>query len=256
VKNQQPVDGAVDSKPYYNLGTHFLWIGDRTRQLDHAHVEYCRGIVNPIGIKVGPTTDPAELVALIRVLWPEPAAAPGKIVLISRFGASVVSDKLPALIKAVQGAAFAAPIVWTCDPMHGNTRVTSTGLKTREFDDIVAELRYVPPCMCVVCWHRINVAVSACQYLVLCVASLAGIMRQYSPCRLTFEVHRACGSKLGGCHFELTGENVTECTGGPEKLLEHDLPRRYTTYCDPRLNYAQSTCYTLTILKVMMLHRC
>lgn len=129
---------------YYNLGTHFLWIGDRTRQLDHAHVEYCRGIANPVGVKVGPSSDPAELVALIARLWPHPAAQPGKIVLITRFGAGAVREKLPAVIAAVRGARFAAPVVWVCDPMHGNTRlVAGSGLKTREFDDILTELRCV-----------------------------------------------------------------------------------------------------------------
>jgi 3-deoxy-D-arabino-heptulosonate 7-phosphate (DAHP) synthase class II len=182
---------------YYNLGTHFLWIGDRTRQIDHGHIEYFRGIANPIGIKLGPTSDPNEIVELIKRLWPDPAGWPGKIVLISRLGAAGVRDKLPAFIRAVQAAKFASPVVWVCDPMHGNTRVTSNGFKTREFDDILAELKH------------------------------------------TFEVHAEMGSRLGGCHFELTGENVTECTGGPEKLLEGDLPLRYTTYCDPRLNYAQ-----------------
>lgn len=206
-------DAAASPPPapaYYNLGTHFLWIGDRTRQLDHAHVEYCRGIANPVGIKVGPTSDPAELVSLIARLWPAPAAAPGKIVLITRMGASAVADKLPAVIRAVHGAAFGAPVVWVCDPMHGNTRVVSgSGLKTREFDDILAEIR------------------------------------------ATFEVHRAEGSRLGGVHFELTGENVTECTGGPEKLLEHHLPRRYTTLCDPRLNYAQSMEVSFLINRIL-----
>lgn len=146
---------------------------------------------------MGPSSDPGELVRLIRVLWPRPRAQRGRIVLITRLGAGQVRAKLPAIIRAVQDAAFGAPVVWTCDPMHGNTRVTGSGIKTRDFDDILSELRD------------------------------------------TFEVHRELGSRLGGCHVELTGENVTECTGGPEKLLEHDLPRRYTTYCDPRLNYAQ-----------------
>jgi hypothetical protein len=188
---------AAASPLWYNLGTHFLWIGDRTRQLDHAHVEYFRGVQNPVGIKAGPSSDPAELVALIRRLWPNPRAAPGKIVLITRMGAGSVRAKLPALVRAVQEAGFTSPVVWTCDPMHGNTRVSSNNYKTRDFDDILAELKH------------------------------------------TFEVHRELGSRLGGVHFELTGENVTECTGGPEKLLESDLPHRYTTYCDPRLNYAQ-----------------
>jgi len=183
---------------FYNLGTHFLWIGDRTRQLDHAHVEYFRGIANPVGIKVGPSSDPEELVAVIRRLWPDPAAAPGKIVLITRMGAGAVLAKLPAILRAVQAAGLTSRPVWVCDPMHGNTRNSSNGFKTREFDDILGELKH------------------------------------------TFAVHRECGSHLGGVHFELTGENVTECTGGPERLLEADLPLRYTTYCDPRLNYAQS----------------
>lgn len=123
---------------WYNLGTHFLWIGDRTRQIDHAHIEYMRGIVNPVGIKVGPTSDPDEMVRIIRVLWPKPRAQRGKIVIITRLGAGQVRAKLPAIIRAVQEAHLGAPVVWTCDPMHGNTRVTSTGIKTRDFDDILA----------------------------------------------------------------------------------------------------------------------
>ena len=182
---------------WYNLGTHFLWIGDRTRQIDHAHIEYFRGIQNPVGIKAGPTSDPNEIVAIIHRLWPNPRALPGKIVIITRMGANNVRSKLPALITAIYNAGFTSPVVWTCDPMHGNTRVSSNNYKTRDFDDILAELKH------------------------------------------TFEIHREMGSRLGGVHFELTGENVTECTGGPEKILESDLPHRYTTYCDPRLNYAQ-----------------
>ena len=126
---------------YYNLGTHFLWIGDRTRQLDHAHVEYMRGIENPVGVKAGPSSDPAELVAVIRRLWPDPAAAPGKIVIITRLGATGVYAALPKLITAVREAAFTSPVVWVCDPMHGNGKVSSSGLKTREFDDILTELK-------------------------------------------------------------------------------------------------------------------
>jgi 3-deoxy-D-arabino-heptulosonate 7-phosphate (DAHP) synthase class II len=132
---------AARSALWYNLGTHFLWIGDRTRQIDHAHIEYFRGIQNPVGIKAGPSSDPAELVALIRRLWPNPKAAPGKIVLITRMGASNVRSKLPGLISAVQAADFSSPVVWTCDPMHGNTKVSSNNYKTREFDDILAELK-------------------------------------------------------------------------------------------------------------------
>ena len=183
----------VDDR-YYNLGAHMLWIGDRTRQLDGAHVEYFRGIENPIGVKVGPTMEPDELVELIHKLEPENRA--GRITLISRQGADGVRDKLPGLIRAVQKAG--CQVVWSCDPMHGNTTPTSTGLKTRNFDKILEELR------------------------------------------TTFDVHHEQKSHLGGVHFELTGQNVTECTGGPEELSEEDLPSNYETHCDPRLNYAQS----------------
>lgn len=179
---------------YYNLGAHMLWIGDRTRQLDGAHVEYFRGIQNPIGVKVGPSMEPAELVELIEVL--EPENRQGRVTLISRQGAQGVRDKLPELIRAVQKAD--RKVVWSCDPMHGNTTPTASGLKTRNFDNILTELK------------------------------------------TTFDVHQEEKSHLGGVHFELTGENVTECTGGPEELSEEDLPRQYDTHCDPRLNYAQS----------------
>lgn len=186
----------VDGK-YYNLGAHFLWIGDRTRQLDHAHVEYFRGIENPIGIKVGPSSKPEEIVELVKMLWPEPAAQPGRITLITRMGSEKVTEFLPSIVKAVADANL--PVVWQCDPMHGNTSTSKpSGLKTRDLDKILKELR------------------------------------------VTFEVHKSLGTKLGGVHLELTGENVTECTGGPEMLTEENLPERYTTYCDPRLNYAQS----------------
>lgn len=129
------------SVAYYNLGTHFLWIGDRTRQLDHAHVEYFRGVANPVGIKAGPSSDPAEMVAVIRHLWPDPASAPGKIVIITRMGTANVRSKLPPLIRAVQEAGFTSRPVWVCDPMHGNTKNSSNGFKTREFDDILTELK-------------------------------------------------------------------------------------------------------------------
>ncbi len=188
---------SSSSRRWYNLGAHFLWIGDRTRALDGAHIEYFRGIANPIGVKVGPSMKRAELVPLIRMLWPSPEEQPGKIVLITRLGAGRVRELLPPFIRAVQAARL--PVVWTCDPMHGNTRKSSvTGLKTRDFADVVSELRD------------------------------------------TFEVHRELGSRLGGVHFELTGEDVTECTGGPSRVAEEDLPLRYMTHCDPRLNYAQS----------------
>jgi 3-deoxy-7-phosphoheptulonate synthase len=138
-----PAAPSAPAPPFYNLGTHFLWIGDRTRQLDHAHVEYMRGVANPVGVKAGPTSDPAELVAVIRALWPQPAAAPGKIVIITRLGAAGVRTALPRLIAAVRDANFGSPVVWVCDPMHGNTRVTASGYKTRDFDDILSELKCV-----------------------------------------------------------------------------------------------------------------
>lgn len=181
---------------HYNTGAHFLWIGDRTRQLDHAHAEYFRGISNPIGLKVGPSTKPAELVELIHLLWPDPEAVPGKITLITRFGANNVQKMLPPVLKAVQQAGL--PVVWISDPMHGNTTTSQDGYKTRSFDNVLKE---VEECI---------------------------------------NVHTKMNSFLAGVHFELTGDNVTECTGGPENLTERDLPLRYTSLCDPRLNYAQS----------------
>jgi len=156
---------------------------------------YFRGIVNPVGVKVGPSTVPSELVALIQRLDPPPHI-PGKVTLITRFGAEKVATMLPPIIKAVQAAAL--PVVWICDAVHGNTFKSSNGYKFRPFDAVIKELT------------------------------------------LCFEAHTSCGSRMGGVHLELTGDNVTECVGGPQDLAEADLPLRYTTYCDPRLNYAQS----------------
>jgi 3-deoxy-7-phosphoheptulonate synthase len=181
---------------WFNLGAHTLWIGDRTRQLDGAHVEYFRGLENPIGVKIGPSLAPDDLVALLAAL--EPADRPGRVTLISRLGAGGgVSSRLPGFIEAVR-VSGRRHALWSCDPMHGNTVKTASGLKTRHFDSVLAELRE------------------------------------------TFAVHAACGSRLGGVHFELTGDDVTECVGGPQKLSEADLARCYETGCDPRLNYAQS----------------
>ena len=179
---------------YYNLGAHMLWIGDRTRFADSAHVEYCRGISNPLGIKLGPDTDPEELAGLLAVL--NPLEEPGRISLITRLGADHVDSRLPPLIDAVSKSG--SPVAWICDPMHGNTTVTKGSLKTRNFQDIMEELRR------------------------------------------TFAVHRSSGTSPAGVHFELTGDNVTECTGGAGNLRDEDLISNYQTYCDPRLNYAQS----------------
>ncbi|KJE91825.1 phospho-2-dehydro-3-deoxyheptonate aldolase [Capsaspora owczarzaki ATCC 30864] len=179
---------------FYNVGTHFLWIGDRTRQLDHGHVEYFRGISNPIGVKVGPSTQPNELVELIRTL--NPCEIPGKVSLITRYGCDKIQSSLPAHIAAVQAAGI--KVAWICDPMHGNTESTASGLKTRNFDKILKELS------------------------------------------LAFEIHQQHGRQLNGVHFELTGDTVTECTGGSVNLVEEDLSRNYQSFCDPRLNYEQS----------------
>jgi len=179
---------------FFDLSAHFVWIGDRTRQLDHAHVEFLRGIANPIGIKMGPSFDPASLASLVLTLNPE--NSPGKIVLITRLGAQRVVKFLPKFVQAAKEAQL--NVIWCCDPMHGNTTLSKSGFKTRLFENIFGEI----------------------------VATL--------------QVHRELGSRLGGLHLELTGEDVTECIGGPQDIGDHDLHHRYTTYCDPRLNYAQS----------------
>lgn len=185
-----------DGRAYYNTSAHFLWIGDRTRQIDGAHVEYFRGIENPIGVKVGPTTSASDLLALLRTL--NPSVEVGKITLITRYGASKVRQLLPAHIRTVEESEYAHSVVWQCDPMHGNTKSTSTGIKTRQFADIFSELQE------------------------------------------TLAIHKEEGSYLGGVHLELTGDAVTECTGGSEGLGEDDLSLNYTSFCDPRLNEKQA----------------
>lgn len=194
-----PYEEAFTVRPprraeHYNLGAHFLWIGERTRQLGGAHVEYFRGLANPIGVKIGSGCAPEELVRLIEVL--DPRDEPGRLTVITRYGAHQIADHLPRHIHAVQAAG--RRVLWSCDPMHGNGRTTDRDIKTRDFSQILAELE------------------------------------------LAFTIHRAEGSRLGGVHFELTGDDVTECVGGSQALSEADLPRAYTTGCDPRLNYAQS----------------
>jgi 3-deoxy-7-phosphoheptulonate synthase len=179
---------------WYNLTTHFPWIGMRTAALDGAHIEYFRGIANPMGVKVGPGMTAEWLQQLIAVL--NPRNEPGRLTLIHRFGARAIEDHLPGLITAVRQTG--SPVLWVCDPMHGNTESTADGTKTRRFDNIVAELESA------------------------------------------FRIHQAMGSYLGGVHLELTGENVTECTGGARGLTDGDLARAYKTTVDPRLNYEQA----------------
>lgn len=173
---------------------HMIWIGDRTRQPDGAHVEFCRGVQNPIGLKCGPTTTADDLKVLMEKLNPENEA--GRLTLIARFGAGSVGDHLPRLIQTVQEEG--ANVVWSCDPMHGNTIKSSTGYKTRPFDSVLREVREF------------------------------------------FQVHRSEGTVPGGVHFEMTGKNVTECTGGVHAVTDEDLSDRYHTACDPRLNASQS----------------
>ena len=182
------------SGDWYATSGHLVWIGDRTRQPDHAHVEYFRGIKNPIGMKCGPSLDPDELLKLTDILNPE--NEPGRLTLICRFGNENVEKHLPALIRAVEREG--KKVVWSCDPMHGNTIKAATGFKTRPFDRILGE-----------------------------VVSF-------------FDVHRAEGTHPGGIHVEMTGKNVTECTGGAVAIGDDDLSDRYHTHCDPRLNADQA----------------
>ena len=190
---------------WYNLSAHMLWIGDRTRQLEGAHVEYFRGVANPVGIKIGPTSQAADTVALIRAI--NPLNEPGRIVLITRFGNDKAPVLLPPTIAAVREAGL--DVLWSVDPMHGNVIKTSADIKTRDFGAILGEIRQ------------------------------------------TFAAHKSSGSILGGVHFELTGDSVTECTGGSEGLQESDLTRNYETYCDPRLNYSQSLEMAFLISSIM-----
>lgn len=179
---------------WYATSGHMVWIGDRTRQPDHAHVEYCRGIRNPIGLKCGPSLKADELLKLIDILNPD--NEPGRLTLIGRFGAEKVGEHLPALIRAVQREGKI--VVWSCDPMHGNTITAANGYKTRPFDRILFEVKEF------------------------------------------FTIHQAEGTYAGGVHLEMTGQDVTECTGGARAITDADLNDRYHTFCDPRLNAEQS----------------
>ncbi|HET8551083.1 MAG TPA: 3-deoxy-7-phosphoheptulonate synthase class II [Gammaproteobacteria bacterium] len=179
---------------WYNTSAHFPWIGMRTADLNGAHVEYFRGIANPISVKVGPTAKPEAILRLIDVLDPE--AEPGRLTLTHRFGASQIREGLPPLLRAIRKSG--RRVLWICDPMHGNTETTASGIKTRRFDNILHELE------------------------------------------AAFELHAENGSVLGGVHFEMTGEDVTECTGGARGLTDADLNRAYKSEVDPRLNYEQA----------------
>lgn len=187
-------DTITNEKDWYATSAHMIWIGDRTRQPDGAHVEYMRGIANPIGLKCGPSLDPDELVRLIETLNPD--NVPGRLTLIARMGADKVRAGLPPLLKAVK--ASGAKVVWCCDPMHGNTIKASSGYKTRRVNDVMSEVQGF------------------------------------------FDAHDEIGTYPGGVHFEMTGQNVTECVGGVVDVTEARLGDRYHTHCDPRLNGAQA----------------
>lgn len=194
---------------YYDCSAHFLWIGDRTRQVDGAHVEFLRGVDNPIGIKVGPTTDPQELIQLLERLNPQ--NEPGRITLISRMGHAKVRELLPPIVENVRASGRC--VTWLCDPMHGNTTTASNKLKTRSFKNVMDEI--------------------------------IGF----------FEVFNQAGLPAGGIHLEMTGQDVTECTGGSRCLTEEDLVRRYETFCDPRLNAEQSLEIAFTLTETLIKNR-
>ena len=179
---------------YHDTSAHFVWIGDRTRQIDGGHVEFCRGIENPIGIKCGPTSKADENAKICEKI--NPKNEKGKITLISRYGHDKVGKFLPKLIRGIKKEGL--NVIWSCDPMHGNTLVSTTGFKTRPFNNVVNEVKNV------------------------------------------FEVHQSEGSYAGGLHIEMTGQNVTECTGGAKNISDQDLSSRYHTHCDPRLNEDQA----------------
>lgn len=178
----------------YDVSGHFIWIGERTRQLDGAHVDFASKVRNPIGIKIGPKTTVEDVLALIDRL--DPQREPGRITLITRMGAGKIREVLPAIVDGVTKSG--AKVLWVCDPMHGNTYEAPSGYKTRNFDEVMDEVKGF------------------------------------------FEVHKALGTHPGGVHIELTGDDVTECVGGGEKISEDDLANRYETACDPRLNHSQS----------------
>ena len=195
---------------YYATSAHMLWIGDRTRDPNEAHVEFLRGVANPIGCKVGPSMTPDTLLRVIDTLNPENEE--GRLTLISRMGSTKVGEFLPPLVRAVKESG--KNVVWSCDPMHGNTIKSPNGYKTRKFTDILAEVRQF------------------------------------------FAIHKAEGTYAGGVHFEMTGQDVTECLGGAQAISELDLSDRYHTHCDPRLNASQSLELAFLIAETLKKQKC
>jgi 3-deoxy-7-phosphoheptulonate synthase len=192
----------------YDVSAHFVWIGERTRQLDGAHMDFASKIQNPIGIKLGPKSTVEDALAMIKKL--NPTNEPGRLTFITRMGASLIREKLPPLVKAVTDSG--AKVLWVCDPMHGNTYEAPSGYKTRKFDDVLNEVQGF------------------------------------------FEVHKALGTHPGGIHIELTGDDVTECVGGGEQILESDLATRYESACDPRLNHTQSLELAFLVAEMLRDH--
>ena len=197
---------TLTGKPY-DCSAHMVWIGERTRQLDHAHVEFFRGIHNPIGVKVGPSMQEDELIRLIDAL--NPLNDPGRLTLITRMGADNLADNLPRLLRKVK--AEGRHVVWSSDPMHGNTFSASSGYKTRNFDAILKEIKQF------------------------------------------FQAHEAEGTHAGGIHLEMTGQHVTECTGGAYEISDEDLAQAYKTQCDPRLNADQVKWHSWWLIICVML---
>jgi 3-deoxy-7-phosphoheptulonate synthase len=209
--NYEQAMTRVDSTSgdWYDTSAHMVWIGDRTRQLDHGHVEFMRGIANPVAFKAGPTLDPDGMMRLIDILNPEDEA--GRLTIISRMGADGVEEGLPKLVRRIKSEG--RKVVWVCDPMHGNTIKSGTGYKTRPFDYILGEVRGF------------------------------------------FNVHHAEGTYAGGVHFEMTGQDVTECTGGAQAITEANLSDRYHTHCDPRLNAKQSLELAFLLAEILKENR-
>jgi 3-deoxy-7-phosphoheptulonate synthase len=199
---------STTGDPYATSG-HMIWIGDRTRQPDGAHVEYARGVRNPLGLKCGPSLKPDDLIRLIDIL--DPAQEPGRLTLICRFGADRIEASLPPLIRAVEREG--RKVLWSCDPMHGNTIKAAGGYKTRPFERVVGEIRSF------------------------------------------FSIHKGEGTHAGGVHLEMTGKNVTECTGGARAISEADLRDRYHTYCDPRLNAEQAIEVAFLVAELLKAER-
>jgi len=191
---EQALTRRLQDQNWYNLSTHLPWVGMRTAKLGSAHLEFLRGIQNPVGIKIGPNASAEWITELVQVLNPQ--REEGRLLLISRMGTSHIDKLLPPLIDAVKATKI--PVTWACDPMHGNTETTAEGIKTRHFDNILQELQQA------------------------------------------LKIHRDMDSYLGGVHFELTGDNVTECIGGARGLAADDLKQAYHSLVDPRLNYEQS----------------